>query len=915
MGERLTGVTRSDAFFFASVAFYSGGYSASAYLTIRRADPEDWASENYRASYDLLARPHEPRSERVLELLAALRRGDSGAADSALPDAESAVLDALAQGPEEWISQQSYASLLARFSRVNLRSVLPDGMARRWDPLVDSFLDRTPPAWDFFPSQVQAIEAGLLTSDVTYSLQMPTGAGKTALTETLIFSHLTEHPDDVAILLVPYRALARELRGSLARRLTDLGLPTRTVYGGTVPTPEESQDLDAVRAFIATPEALTGLLGRSTGLLSRISLAICDEGHLLDSGARGIGLELLLARLRARAEPPRVVFVSAIVPNIEEINSWLGGSEDTVVRSDYRPAEAEYAVLRPAGRGRGITVGLEAHPLSTNLPAHTLPGFLQVSDFEFTNLRTGHRNTYPYSSFKTQALAAARKSLALGTVAVFSTTKTGQQGVIGLGEELIAQIAAGLPLPDPSDFVTHSDVTEVADYLSREYGTEWIGARTLRVGAVVHHGDIPQETREALEELLTRHHVRMVLCTSTLAEGVNLPIRTIVLYAVRRRNAAGQAEQMLARDIRNLAGRAERAGSSTKGLVICANPNDWPAVLPVATGEPGENVHGALHRLLGIVQNAVRQNGINLTNRVLEANAIVYPLVDGIDATLVELLHDELGDDEFQELASSLAVGTFAARQLDEAGQVMLSNVFALRAGQVAELRAGGRLGWIRETGARVRLVDSVVDDLVPSFSRWDEVESPLDEELLEVMVSWAYKQRDFERDVLAAYRMQDLPPATDISRLVRAWIEGRTFSEMAQNLNYEIDALLRVHSQVVSYAFTTLVEQATALLGRYLADIGIELAEAVVDLPEYLRFGVPTPAAKTMLAAGIRHRRAAVELGNDPSMSSPENALRSPSDLARELLEDEDRWRGLLGDFVYQRTRSDVAQRTGRQG
>jgi hypothetical protein len=458
ISQNLQDSARSDALFFSAAAFYSGGFSASAYLTMRRTDPADWSSDSYRACYDLLARPREPTSQRVDGLLTALREDRPEAIAQALDRAVVSAQEALAAGPEEWVADRIYASLLTRFSLVNLRSVLTDETTN-WGPLVDSFLDRTPPVWDFFPSQIEAIRAGLLTSSQTYSLQMPTGAGKTALTETLLFGHLTTHPADAAVLLVPYRALARELRNSLGRRLSAIGLPTRSIYGGTVPSQEDAQDLDSVRAFIATPEAFTGVLGRSTGLLPRLSLAICDEGHLLDGGARGIGLELLLARLRGRTEsPPRVVFVSAIVPNIEEVNTWLGGSEATVVKSDFRPSDAEYAVLRPSGSGRNMQVGLEAHPVSTSLQAHTLPNFLQVSDFEFTNPATGRRKTYPYSSFKTQAIAAARKSLALGTVAVFAATKTGDQGVVGLANELIQQVESGLPLPHPAAYIADADL-------------------------------------------------------------------------------------------------------------------------------------------------------------------------------------------------------------------------------------------------------------------------------------------------------------------------------------------------------------------------------------------------------------------------------------------------------------------------
>ena len=163
----------------------------------------------------------------------------------------------------------------------------------------------------------------------------------------------------------------------------------------------------------------------------------------------------------------------------------------------------------------------------------------------------------------------------------------------------------------------------VSDYLSREFGAEWVGTSTLRAGAVVHQ-DNPQETREAVEELLADGHARLVLCTGTLAEGVNLPIRTLVLYAVQRRTPTGRPIPMLARDIRNLVGRAGRAGSSTKGLVICANPNQWPAVQPVATGQPGEDVHGALRALVEALQAAIRR-GTSFSNDLLEGAAALFP--------------------------------------------------------------------------------------------------------------------------------------------------------------------------------------------------------------------------------------------------------------------------------------------------
>lgn len=179
-------------------------------------------------------------------------------------------------------------------------------------------------------------------------------------------------------------------------------------------------------------------------------------------------------------------------------------------------------------------------------------------------------------------------------------------------------------------------------------------------------------------------------------------------------------------------------------------------------------------------------------------------------------------------------------------------------------------------------------------------------------MLDWAYRQHDFTAAVRAAYR-EDEPPPAQLRRLVQGWIAGRTFANIAHDLEYDIDTLLRIHGSVVANALMTLVEQGIALLERYLANAGHSLADAVVNLPEYLRFGVATPAACTMRASGIQHRRAAVALGDDPAMTSPENLLQHPNDIARVLLQDEQRWRAALGELVYRRTLRDVAIDGGR--
>jgi helicase len=914
------GVSSSEATLFAAAAFYCGGFPASAYLTIRKQPPVV-TDEVYLACFDLLARPSDVRSPLVRELLGALRHGQMTTIEQATANSIKVTKSALYLGPNEWIPARVLQQLLARFQESNIRAVLPQGHTEFWTPLVSSLLNRKTPKWDFFPSQIDAIRRGLLERPESFSLQMPTGAGKTALCETLLYWHLKRNPADAAVLLVPYRSLASELRGTVVQRLNRMDISARCAYGGTVPRGDEVHELDQTRAMVATPEALSGLLSADPNFFRRISLVVCDEGHLLDGKGRGVSLELLLARMKAReGGAPRFVFVSAIVPNIEEVNVWLGGTSESVIRSDYRPAMTEFALLRARGSGASLTVTLDIHPHEAPPTQFSVARFLDRENFHWTNPETGRLKTYGFSSVKTQAIATARKALPMGAAAVFTANKRGGQGAVGLAEELLTQLAHGLNMPEPAEFANTAKVAAAVEYLEDEYGNGWVGTKALAAGSILHHGDIPQETREVLEELLRQGDVRLAICTNTLAEGVNFPIRTLVLYSLQRRRMGGPPESLLARDIKNLVGRAGRAGATTKGLVICANEHQWPLLEKVARQTPGDNVTGALHRLLKFLRDILARLGVVITNEALEATPWLHTLIDGVDATLVDLAAEEIGEEELVQLAVRLADETFAWHQADAASRKLLQDVFELRAKRVVDIRSSGRLGWIRETGTRARMIDTVERDLLPLRPAWDDVTDPIDPTLITAMLEWAWMQGDLQAAVRDGYRLE---PGADIELIrtsffgtVILWLSGSRFSEMAARANLTMDEMLGVHAGVVTYVLQTIIEQGVALLAKFLESQGRGLAPAVEQFPEHLRFGVPTAAARVLAAGGLRHRRAAVELGTtDEIRGGVIDDRKVVFSIAQRLLTaDPDGWRGWLGTLVFDNTLWDISEVRDRQ-
>jgi helicase len=910
------GISANEALLFAGGAFYLGGFPASAYLTMKQFNVQN-VSDLELGCHDLLARPRNPTSALLRRVLASLRNRDAQTIELVMREAARREQELLPEGATEWIPARLLRLLLERFRQTNLRAVLPNGNTDFWDRLVASFIDRPHSTWEFFPSQIEAIRRGLLGRAESFSLQMPTGAGKTALCETLLYWHLKSNPFDAAILLVPYRSLAAELRGSLVRRLNDMGISARCAYGGTVPTGNEAHGLDQLRALVATPEALSGLFSAAPEFLRRVSLVICDEGHLLDSGSRGVGLELLLARLSARQPArPRFVFISAIVPNIEEINAWLGGNNDSVVRSNYRPALAEFALLSSTGEGNNRSIALKLHPHEAAPLSFTIDGFLAREDFQYINEATTRRNTLNFGSVKALAVAAARKALPMGAVAIFAANKRGDQGAIGIGGEILRQTDVQLRIPAPLAFANAQRLDPAVQYVRAEYGGQWIGTRTLERGVVLHHGDIPQETREVLEGLVRREAVRFVICTATLAEGVNLPIRTLVLYSIQRRSAAGPAENLLARDIKNLVGRAGRAGAATKGLVICANEDQWPILEPVVRQVPGETVIGELRRLIESVRRVLAARNLTLTNEILEASVRMHPLIDGIDYTLIDLAAAELGEDELVRIAAGLADHTFATRQTDDATKNVLRNVFELRARKLFQIQAAGRLGWIRETGAKTRMIDIVERTLLPRRPAWDDINDPLEGGFVTVMLDWAWTQGEVLQAVRQAYRTdqgQEDTVKTSFYNCVLRWLEGGTYAEIAQRAELEVGETLGVQVTAVTFVLQSSIEQAIGLLAKLLESQNRGIAQAVLDFPDHLRFGVPTATARVLAAAGLRHRRAAVEFGQTEVLAGfiDQNRDAVFTRVREALHEHAQGWRERLGVLVYENTLEDVTPRT----
>jgi hypothetical protein len=152
-----------------------------------------------------------------------------------------------------------------------------------------------------------------------------------------------------------------------------------------------------------------------------------------------------------------------------------------------------------------------------------------------------------------------------GSVALFCGTK---EGVISLCGRAAAIFDRAVALSRPLDVSNAAEIARLTHLARLNLGADQDVTRASALGILAHHGNTPQGLRLSVEHAMKEGHAKFVICTSTLAQGVNFPIRYLIVSATQQGK-----EKIKVRDFHNLMGRAGRAGMHTEGSVIFSAPS------------------------------------------------------------------------------------------------------------------------------------------------------------------------------------------------------------------------------------------------------------------------------------------------------------------------------------------------------
>jgi helicase len=397
--------------------------------------------------------------------------------------------------------------------------------------LVDAY--RSQGITELYPPQEDCVRAGIFDGK-NLLLSIPTASGKTLIAEMAMHHHIAR--GGKCLYIVPLKALASEKLGEFSGKEVRVGIST-----GDYDRREEYLGRNDI--IIATSEKVDSLMRNNTPWLSELTLLVVDEVHLLDSEDRGATLEMVITKLRSRNPSMQLLGLSATIGNPRALAGWL---DAVPVTSSWRPVQLREGVF--------------------------YRGTIRFAD--------GERAVEGVSRFDDL-------NLCLDTVAeggqclVFVSSRRN-------AEAFAKRAAAALKRVSPA---LTAAARKLADLAETEMDRSLVAC--VERGAAFHHAGLRREQRRIVESGFRAGEIKCIASTPTLAAGLNLPARRVIIRDYLRYRAGEGMAPIPVREYHQMAGRAGRPRLDPYGeAVLIAKDRDAVHDLTCAYIEaPPEDVH------------------------------------------------------------------------------------------------------------------------------------------------------------------------------------------------------------------------------------------------------------------------------------------------------------------------------------
>jgi helicase len=348
----------------------------------------------------------------------------------------------------------------------------------------------------------------------------PTSSGKTLVGEIVSVHYAMAKKR--ALYLVPMKALAEEKYHHFKDMYGELGI--RTIIS-THDRKEYDQDLERKEFHIAVVvfEKVNALLVKNPNLLEGIGLVVIDELQMIGDETRGAGLELLLTKILLSPFRPQLLGLSAVLGDAEDLARWLKAE---LLIDTRRPVELRKGIL-----SRNIFSYLEHNSGMEGEEEWPLP---EGNKEELISLHAAKHLAQAYD----------------------------EQSIIFLADKLGTE-TVGEKLKEMVDFPEASGTIEELKTFEESYSKDLL-LSLLAKGIAIHNADLSWEERDVVERYFRKDEIKILLSTSTLAMGINLPARNVFIPE-KKWSTPVHGDRLAMSDItkaehENMGGRAGRLG-------------------------------------------------------------------------------------------------------------------------------------------------------------------------------------------------------------------------------------------------------------------------------------------------------------------------------------------------------------------
>ena len=385
--------------------------------------------------------------------------------------------------------------------------------------VLPAFADAFP--FESFNRMQAAALPAILESDDNVVVSAPTASGKTALAEAAICRTLES--GGTALFLAPLRALTNE-KESEWERFEALGYSVYVVTGERDLNPRRAEGADIL---VMTPEKADSATRKHDSpryaFVTDVDCCVIDEVHLLDSDQRGAVLEVTISRLRRLCEP-RVVALSATMRNVGDVAEWLDAPEACTFRfgESYRPVP--------------LSATVETYAHGDNAFADKYRRLYRALDLAQPHIEDG------------------------GQALVFVASRQDTVRAAEKARDVIAERDVEIGSRGEYDF--HTDAQELQNDTLRQSVVDGVG---------FHHAGLSKGDKDRVEDWFKSGEIQLLFSTSTLAWGVNLPARCVVIRDTKLHDPLEGEVDMSPLDILQMLGRAGRPGYDDAGYahVVC----------------------------------------------------------------------------------------------------------------------------------------------------------------------------------------------------------------------------------------------------------------------------------------------------------------------------------------------------------